>query len=1201
MSARIGRVFSVTVTTALYRRYRPDSFADVIGQEHVTGPLMTALRKNRVNHAYLFSGPRGCGKTTSARILARCLNCAQGPTDTPCGTCPSCIELARGGSGSLDVIEIDAASHGGVDDARDLRERATYAPVRDRYKIFIIDEAHMVTSAGFNALLKIVEEPPEHIKFIFATTEPDKVIGTIRSRTHHYPFRLVPPEPLMAYLELLCSQENVPVAPGVLSLVIRAGGGSVRDSLSVLDQLMAGAGPNGLDYELAVALLGYTHASLLDDVVEAVAASDAATVFRAVDRVIQTGHDPRRFVEDLLERFRDLIIVQAMPESAQTILRGMPADQIARLQNQAHNLGAAELSRAADVTNTALTEMTGATSPRLHLELLCARILLPSSEQNERGIAARIDRVERRLNYAGNDVGAPAAPASAAAGTAPAGAAAASAAPAGSPERRAGERPPAPPLPDGTTGPAVPAAAVPAAPVPAAAAAGDVQHVKAPGAASTVSAAQNASPAPGASPASTAHGPAAAEAPTLAQGAQPGPASPAVPPVSAPHPAPTAARDASSAADGTRAPLTAPRVSTDDWPVDESAGNRPSAAAPVPSPARDHDSVAPRRNEAPGGMEQQSRAASGAAQAPAARQSTAPPSETSAQSAGPSVPSPGTAPGTAAVPAPGVMGDVEVLRRAWPDVLQTLSKIKRSTWALVEPNAQVAAFDGQILTLAFTTSGLAGAFGRADHSENLRQAIHKTVGIDCQINATANGASTQTSSDPNPKVPASPAAPATSADVAWGLAPAPAPSPDDAAQQPGPGVGARQPGVAIGSNAARREGSPAGPAVQQRQDLRSAQEHVGQPRQASADHAAVPAAAHRDLAAKVGQSRPEAQPAPTVPASATAVPAPAAFAPEGDYSYSDDDWGPARDEDAPPLDEEPPMDWKPSPQSQSQPQPKSQSQPEVQQADPAPSANAEPAGSGRAGGRPAGAPHDPWTRAVEQAPGVWVVGEESNVGRTATAALSDETPAAPVPAPRYEPAAAQVPPSIPVTASGSRPEPDWGLATAAAAAPSPDGGRPGPGAPVPGVASSEPVREPEFAMASAMSAPAAAPSQTGPAVGPATQAGRPAASAAASTPAAPPAVTAVPAKADPAASAAAETRQSLYQRLSNSPEAEAGRAKAPARAVAAAATYVQDIPSADDETIEESGVFGRAAVERILGGKLIEERSPDGSPLAPRY
>ncbi len=395
------------MSTALYRRYRPDTFADVIGQEHVTDPLMAALQKNRVNHAYLFSGPRGCGKTTSARILARCLNCAEGPTPTPCGKCDSCVELGRGGPGSLDVIEIDAASHGGVDDARDLRERATFAPVRDRYKIFIIDEAHMVTSAGFNALLKIVEEPPEHIKFIFATTEPDKVIGTIRSRTHHYPFRLVPPEPLMQYLELLCRQENVPVAPGVLSLVIRAGGGSVRDSLSVLDQLMAGAGPAGLDYELAVSLLGYTHASLLDDVVDAFAAADAPTVFSAVDRVVQTGHDPRRFVEDLLERFRDLIIVRAMPESAHAILRGVPEDQIARMQTQANQLGASELSRAADITNQALTEMTGATSPRLHLELLCARILLPSADQGEQGVAARVDRIERRLSYGGAPVSAP--------------------------------------------------------------------------------------------------------------------------------------------------------------------------------------------------------------------------------------------------------------------------------------------------------------------------------------------------------------------------------------------------------------------------------------------------------------------------------------------------------------------------------------------------------------------------------------------------------------------------------------------------------------------------------------------------------------------------------------------------------------------------------------------------------------------------
>ena len=670
----------MTVTTALYRRYRPDSFADVIGQEHVTDPLMTALRKNRVNHAYLFSGPRGCGKTTSARILARCLNCAEGPTDTPCGKCPSCIELARGGSGSLDVIEIDAASHGGVDDARDLRERATYAPVRDRYKIFIIDEAHMVTSAGFNALLKIVEEPPEHIKFIFATTEPDKVIGTIRSRTHHYPFRLVPPEPLMAYLELLCTQENVPVAPGVLSLVIRAGGGSVRDSLSVLDQLMAGAGPNGLDYELAVALLGYTHASLLDDVVDAVAASDSATVFRAVDRVIQTGHDPRRFVEDLLERFRDLIIVQAMPESAQSILRGMPADQIARLQNQAHNLGAAELSRAADVTNTALTDMTGATSPRLHLELLCARILLPSSEQTERGIAARIDRVERRLNYAGNDVGAPLAAAPATAVVSP-------------------------PRPEATVSPQPSAAQVPETPSHAAPAAATVA-------------------------------PQAEQPRVQPQVEQP------------PVPAPVSARRD----EPVREPLTAPRVSTSDWPVDEPAAASRLAPGPVP-PAPAPSASVPSAEPAPAATLQ---TAARAEPAPAGAASAAVPGPASGSASGPGA-------------------DVEVLRRAWPEILQTLTKIKRSTWALVEPNAQVGHFEDHVLTLAFTTSGLAGAFGRADHADNLRQAIHKTIGIDCQIRAVAGGGNSPASSEPNPKAPASRETPASSADVAWGLSPAPQP------------------------------------------------------------------------------------------------------------------------------------------------------------------------------------------------------------------------------------------------------------------------------------------------------------------------------------------------------------------------------------------------------------------------------------------
>ena len=331
------------MTTALYRRYRPDTFQDVIGQEHVTAPLMAALRADRVTHAYLFSGPRGCGKTTSARILARCLNCEQFPTDTPCGICPSCRDLATGGPGSLDVVEIDAASHNGVDDARDLRERASFAPARDRFKIFILDEAHMVTPQGFNALLKLVEEPPAHVKFIFATTEPEKVIGTIRSRTHHYPFRLVPPDILDGYLAHLCQAEGVQVGPGVFPLVTRAGGGSVRDTLSVMDQLIGGAVDGEVDYQRAVALLGYTDTTMLDQCVDAIAGADGAGVFRVVDRVIASGHDPRRFVEDLLQRLRDLLVIALAGAEAGPALGSLPADELERMEVQARTLGSGAL------------------------------------------------------------------------------------------------------------------------------------------------------------------------------------------------------------------------------------------------------------------------------------------------------------------------------------------------------------------------------------------------------------------------------------------------------------------------------------------------------------------------------------------------------------------------------------------------------------------------------------------------------------------------------------------------------------------------------------------------------------------------------------------------------------------------------------------------------------------------------------------
>jgi DNA polymerase-3 subunit gamma/tau len=397
------------MSLALYRKYRPSVFADVIGQEHVTVPLSNALESGKTHHAYLFSGPRGCGKTSSARIMARSLNCEKGPTPNPCGLCQSCKDLVANGPGSIDVIELDAATHGLVDDARDLRDKAFFAPVQSKYKIYIIDEAHQLGPGAANALLKVVEEPPPHVIFIFATTEPEKLISTIRSRTHHYPFRLVPPGILTTHLEGICESEGVKVAKGVLPLVVRASGGSVRDALSVLGQLLAGAGKDGVSYEIAIQLLGFTDGALLDDAMDAISARDGATLFKTVDRVIESGHDPRRFTQDLLERLRDLMIVDALEATnANSILRELPDDQLERMRVQAKNIGQGSLSRAADIAAEGLTQMRGATAPRLILELICGRILLPIGDASESGLLARIERLERVESIAPQSTPAPA-------------------------------------------------------------------------------------------------------------------------------------------------------------------------------------------------------------------------------------------------------------------------------------------------------------------------------------------------------------------------------------------------------------------------------------------------------------------------------------------------------------------------------------------------------------------------------------------------------------------------------------------------------------------------------------------------------------------------------------------------------------------------------------------------------------------------
>ena len=754
------------MSTALYRRYRPETFDEVIGQEHVTDPLKAAIERGRINHAYLFSGPRGCGKTTSARILARCLNCEQGPTPVPCGECPSCRDLANGGPGSLDVVEIDAASHNGVDDARDLRERAVYAPARDRYKVFILDEAHMVTSQGFNALLKIVEEPPPHIKFVFATTEPEKVIGTIRSRTHHYPFRLVPPEALGNYLDELCTREGVQVAKGVLPLVVRAGGGSVRDTLSVLDQLIAGSGPDGVDYGRAIALLGYTPDSLLSDIVDAFSAGDGAGVYRAVERVIESGQDPRRFVEDLLERFRDLIVINAAPEAAHAFLPEVPPDRLERLTLQANGFGQGELSRAADLLNVGLTEMSGATSPRLQLELICARILLPGSGRSRDAVLSRVERMERRIGMSATGVAANVpAPAQAPGQEAvqAQGAVAGGTGQGQVPAADQGQATGRPTSGGSTAGGTGRGAGAPGANVPAgqsqSAAHDDFDDIAAMAAAAEsmlneppVQSGQSErqsrqerqgqpdrqerqgqpdrqeqsarfdqqaqqeqrvqqeppSPQePQVQPAPADNGPQSAEdVPAVAER----------PSTQGQQPSPDSPSESPSSAG--RAPNTEPQPERNNEQRRDPAGASTSGSAPEPAPTS-----AP-ANQPQRPATEQSQNQSAPAPAPAA--STGPADDSQSEQA--------AAPEATSVAGPGdIGGEIEAIRRAWPSILASVEKRSRLTRAVIAANAIPQSFSDGVVYLGFNNAGSVQGFQQRDHAAKLSAAINDVLGIQARI------------------------------------------------------------------------------------------------------------------------------------------------------------------------------------------------------------------------------------------------------------------------------------------------------------------------------------------------------------------------------------------------------------------------------------------------------------------------------------
>ncbi len=742
---------------ALYRKYRPATFAEVVGQDHVTQPLRTALGAGRINHAYLFSGPRGCGKTSSARIMARSLNCVQGPTPDPCGVCPSCIALAPEGPGSLDVVELDAASHGGVDDTRDLRDRAFYMPAESRYRVFIIDEAHMVSAQGFNALLKIVEEPPEHLVFIFATTEPDKVMTTIRSRTHHYPFRLIPPATLRTLLERLCAEEAVQVEPAVYPLVIRAGGGSARDSLSILDQLLAGAGADGVTYRSAVSLLGVTDAALLDETVDALAADDGASVFGAIDKVVEAGHDPRRFAADLLQRLRDLVILAAVPDAGAKGLIDAPDDQVAAMQGQSERLGPGTLTRLADLLHTGLTEMRGTTAPRLALELMCARMLLPAAAGGEGALVQRVERLEQAVS--GGSALPPAGPAQP--GAAPSVADGPAGDEAGRGSSAAYRRPS---LRTPPAAPRTPVAPAPAAPVPAASAP----------AASGPTAPEAGAPGPTA-PEPAAAGPAAA-GPAVARpaasavpgsrgaSATPPPRTVVNPALGLPSPPKLSSRRPGAAAAGPAVPsgrsstaqpdaagqptVLAP---TDDWappdaPPDEDEYGDPGPGARQSGPPARPTGSPPRSTPTPNSEQPHPRTGP----VPAGR----PAPSADAPATGPSDGVRPAAAVTAAADAAGSAGpaaspvgpsgqqplDVTDARRAWPEILAAVQRRKRVTQAMLTSATVTGLVDG-VLHLTVGNSAMSRRVMEAGNVTVLREAIDEVLSVQWAIRCDAAGES----------------------------------------------------------------------------------------------------------------------------------------------------------------------------------------------------------------------------------------------------------------------------------------------------------------------------------------------------------------------------------------------------------------------------------------------------------------------------